>query len=384
MEQPKRITILYTDSGGGHRATARAIENVLNRHGDYEVTLCNPYSELIADMDLFPRFTKYTNEDVYNHFVLGKNWSGLFCYLFYGLTMLNISLGRGRAKKRIADYWKKETKPDLVISVMPLSNQGLREAVAEYTQKRPIPFVVLITDYMESMKYTWFPKQKDYYAVACSEKSYQQVLKKPHPKELTFRIEGLPVNPAFYETVDHNPAQSREKLGLQPDLLTGCMMYGGTGSGRMFELAQALCHLDGGFQIIFLCGYNEDLAKELKELNLPYPHKILTYTTEVPMYFAMSDFLVCKPGPGTLSEAMVSGISTLVDRKQILPQERPNIRWIRDVNMGSSFKSAKGFVQKVAAMVESHPSTGKKAEGKEGTKKASVFDIVDIIKSILG
>ncbi|MBN2069040.1 MAG: hypothetical protein JW739_05320 [Opitutales bacterium] len=382
MIHTKRITILYTDSGGGHRATARALQSVLSQQGGYEVTLCNPYRELMADLDLFPRFSRYTNEDVYNHFVLGKNWSGLFCLLFYALTMLNIRLGKRRSIKRLVRHWQEESRPDLVISVMPLANQSILQAIRQYTQMRPVPFLVLITDYMESMRYSWFPKGQDYHILCCSETAYRKALRKPHPPAQTFSINGLPVNPAFYEPFTGDRAQARKDLGLDPQRLTGCMMYGGTGSRRMFQLAKALRHLRRDFQMIFLCGHNHDLARELEQLHLPYPHIIRTYTTEIPLYFALSDFLVCKPGPGTISEASVAGISVLVDRKHLLPQERPNLRWIRECGLGQAFRSTKVLLQAIAAMADT-PAPNKVEQPAQARPQA-VLEALEVVNKVLG
>lgn len=183
---PKRILIAYTDAGGGHKATARAIQSVLESQTPHEVTLMNPYKELIADVDLFARLTPYTDEEVYNRFVLAKGWNNLFCLLYYALTLLNVRLGTRESVLRFARCWK-QRRFDLVISVMPMSNQGLYQSVRKFFGRGPIPFMVVITDFMESMKYTWFPKEKDYYLVCGTPESYAGALAKPHPPAMVFK-----------------------------------------------------------------------------------------------------------------------------------------------------------------------------------------------------
>lgn len=105
-------------------------------------------------------------------------------------------------------------------------------------------------------------------------------------------------------------------------------MYGGAGNARMMALAQALQNITPTFQMIFLCGRNHRLAAEFAALKLTYPYIIRAYTPDVPYYFALSDFLISKPGPATISEALVMNLPLLLDCQHILPQERSNVQWV--------------------------------------------------------
>lgn len=107
-------------------------------------------------------------------------------------------------------------------------------------------------------------------------------------------------------------------------------MYGGGGSVRMAGIARLMAGIGRPVQMIFLCGRNQALARQLEEMDLPYPHLIRTFTPRVPYYFGVSDFFVGKPGPGAISEALVSGIIPVVDAGQVLPQERYNLAWLKN------------------------------------------------------
>lgn len=381
MKRSGKISICFTDAGGGHRATALALREILNRTTGYHVTLVNPYRELIPDVDLFPRFTGYSDEEVYNRFVLGKGWSNIFCLLYYGFTLLNIKLGTRASVKRFLEYWRRES-PDLVVSVMPLANQGLYRSLYAYAGTSPVPFVVLITDLEERMKHTWFPRQQDYYIICGSKQSCEQAVNKPHPKELVFCTSGLPVHPAFYDTLPANPAAERMKLGLRPDLPTGCIMYGSAGSKRMEEIARFLQGMDRKCQIVFLCGNNQSLANNLARLRLSYPHVIQGYTTNVPHFFAISDFLISKPGPGTISEAAATGISLLADCRNMLPQERYNLEWIRQNRLGRPFGNMIDFGRVLREMLDAGPDRARAPRAMKGKNRA-IFEISGIIQDIL-
>lgn len=333
----KKILIAYTDAGGGHKAVADALKAVIESHTPHRVVLMNPYKELIADVDLFARLTPFTDEDVYNRFVLGKGWNHLFCLVYFAATLLNVKLGTRKSVRRFAASWKRQGI-DLVISVMPMSNQGLYQSVRTCFPQGPAPFLVVMTDMMETMKYTWFPREQDYFAVCPNLTSLARLLKKPHPPGRAFCPGGLAVHPRFYDLPKQVVSHEREKLGLLRDRLTGCVMYGGGGSERMLDIAKAIVDLDQQVQMIFLCGRNQRLTDDIRKLNLPFPHIVRTFTKKIPYYFSISDFMVGKPGPGTISEAQVMGICPVVDIAQVLPQERYNVQWLKKKGLGMTFR----------------------------------------------
>lgn len=381
MTRPKRIVLCYTDTGGGHRATARALQAILQRGTRHEVILCDLYRELIADRDLFRRFTGFGGEDIYNRFIMGKNWPSLYCRIFYALILVNIRMGTRNAIPHVTAHWR-NVAPDLVISVMPLVNSGLYQTVQAYSGKRPVPFMVVMTDLAELMRRVWFPLEQDYYIVCGADAAYEKIRTKPHMEQLVFRTSGLLVHPSFYEHSVQDPAGERKKLGLRPDWPTGCMMYGATGSPRMIALALALRDIGRKVQMIFLCGHNQSLADELQQMNLPYPHLISTYVHDVPYYFALSDVLVCKPGPGTISEACVTGLPLLLDRQNMLPQERFNIKWAREHQLGQSFGNPSEFIHAFRTLLEKSVTGGVATRSRQPENRA-IFDMPDIIRHVL-
>ena len=399
---PQKILIVYTDAGGGHKATALAIQAVLEQETDHTVDIMNPYKDLIADVDLFARLTPHTDEDVYNKFVLAKGWNNLFCLAYYAATLLNVRLGTRESAKRFTACWK-EREYDLIISVMPMSNQGLYSSVKQIFGPGPTPFMVVITDFAETMKYTWFPKEKDYFLVCGNTETYQKALAKPHPPDRAFHTSGLIVHPKFYGGHPVDPAAEQSRLGLIPGLPTGCVMYGGGGSARMAQIALALArtfpnHTFPGqpassqtgpkVQMIFLCGRNRALADQIRSMALPYPHIVRTFTDRVPYYLRLSDFLVGKPGPGTINEALVAGITPMVDARQALPQERYNLGWLKRHHKGLSFKTLKELVSLIEAFERKTPDrkTPAAAGGSQAPppENRAVFELPAIVNQVLG
>ena len=54
------------------------------------------------------------------------------------------------------------------------------------------------------------------------------------------RTSGMILNPKFYEPVVVDRQAERTRLGLQPELPTGLVLFGGQGSTAIVRLAKAL------------------------------------------------------------------------------------------------------------------------------------------------
>ena len=62
----KRILVLISDGGGGHKAAGEALKEILG--GIYEVEVVNPLSQMLRPIDFLSilTFGKFTAEDLYN------------------------------------------------------------------------------------------------------------------------------------------------------------------------------------------------------------------------------------------------------------------------------------------------------------------------------
>jgi UDP-N-acetylglucosamine:LPS N-acetylglucosamine transferase len=108
-------------------------------------------------------------------------------------------------------------------------------------------------------------------------------------------------------------------------------MFGGEGSMQMAAIARALADV----QLIVLCGRNQKLARKLATLSPSAPHAVVAFTPQVPNYMRLGDFFVGKPGPGSLSEAVHSGLPIVTfENTWTMPQERYNAQWVRELDIG--------------------------------------------------
>ncbi len=67
-----------------------------------------------------------------------------------------------------------------------------------------------------------------------------------------------------------------------------------------------------GIQAIFICGKNEKLREKLTKLVTRTKKLVIPYTDKLDYYLKFSDLLVGKPGPGSLTEALVSKIPVFI------------------------------------------------------------------------
>ena len=371
------VVIVFTDAGGGHRAVAEALAEILEGAGGYRVSLVNAYQEVLPHLDLFARFTPFSVEQVYNELIMRRGWTGLFCLGFYALAVMNVRLLAAAGRRAFAALWERR-RPDLVISVLPLINPLMIDSLKSY-RDGDVPFAVLMTDWAELTRSVWLPRRPDYHVICGTAPGYRQAVAKGHPPERLHRTAGLPVRPAFVDGRPGDVAAARRRLGLHPERPVVCVLYGGQGSRRMLVLAEALRGSD--VQAIFLCGRDEALADALRAANLPYPAVIRGYTREVAAYFGVSDVFVGKPGPQSISEALAMGLPLLVDRSKVLPQERAVLRWLAESGAGQTFATPRQFRDALATCLAAGPRP--RAGALNPSPNATPSEIPSVVRAIL-
>ncbi len=144
------------------------------------------------------------------------------------------------------------------------------------------------------------------------------------------------LHPRFYQPISCDRRAERKQRGLDPDLPTGLVLFGGQGSDAMLEIAERL-DAEGphNLQLIFICGRNEKLADALRRRRSRLRSFVEGFTTQVPFYMRLSDFFIGKPGPGSVSEAVAMRLPVIVERNAwTLPQERYNAEWILEKQVG--------------------------------------------------
>jgi 1,2-diacylglycerol 3-beta-galactosyltransferase len=261
-------------------------------------------------------------QDVYN-VMLQKGWtlgSAQTTVLMHGL----IRLYHGGQVRLLQEFWEQGER-DLVVSLIPNFNRALRHSLPA------TPLVTILTDMADYPPHFWIERQ-DQYFICGTEKAVEQARALGHPPEHIFATSGMILRPSFYRPVAADRALERRRLGLDPELPTGLVLFGGQGSNVMPEIAKRVA---ARAQFIFICGRNKKLAERLRGMDTKFPKHVEEFTSEIPYYMHLSDFFVGKPGPGSISEAIAMRLPVVVEcNAWTLPQERYNTEWIREKQVG--------------------------------------------------
>ena len=67
-------------------------------------------------------------------------------------------------------------------------------------------------------------------------------------------------------------------------------------------------------QLILICGRNDKLAAKFRARKWNMPVHVVGFTKEIHKLMRAADFLIGKPGPGSISEALAKRLPVIVQR----------------------------------------------------------------------
>jgi len=325
------VDLVYFNAGGGHRATALALDEAIREEGrPWDVRLVN-LVDVLDPSAAFRRFTGVPPEAFYNA-RLARGWT---IGLGQELKVLQacIRLGHRALVRSLASHWQR-TQPDLVVSLVPNFNRALYNAVT--TARRDVPFVTVLTDMADHPPHFWIERGQNQHLVCGTARAVEQARAAGYPAERIWRTSGMILRPSFHRAPTLDVAAERDALGLDPKRTTAVVLFGGHGSMQMLELARLLPDL----QLVLMCGHNTLLAERLRADGTRAPRAVVGFTPDVWRYLRIADFFIGKPGPGSISEAVQMGLPVLTFRNAwTMPQERYNTDWVSEERVGVVVRS---------------------------------------------
>lgn len=383
-DREKRILVLYTDSGYGHIATARALQAYLPRERPWRIDAVDVYREVLTSLDPFRVLTGMSGPDFYNEYTLRRGHTRMLWPMIAAGSSVAIRLGSPFVVRQLAAFLR-ERSYDMVISVMPLINATVAASLRRIGGG--IPFVTIVTDFCEPIHAAWI-QSRDQYVIAGTRKCCDQARRFGLPEAQILPIGGLVLSPNFAALkramTPSLRAEARAALGLSPDGLIGLMMFGGRGADRMLDYARAIETSDLPVQMIYACGTNETMLEKIGALPASRPRHVAGFTNEIERYMAASDFFVGKPGPGAISEAMVMDLPMILEvGARLLAQERYNATWTTAIGAALSFRKEGELVAAIARIsdpacraamrqaIAAHPNT-------------AIFDLPALLDGVFG
>jgi 1,2-diacylglycerol 3-beta-galactosyltransferase len=172
-------------------------------------------------------------------------------------------------------------------------------------------------------------------------------------------------------------------MGLREDLPTAIVLFGGYGSGVMHQIAQRLDRANVPVQLILICGRNEKLAARFRAESWKFPMHIVGFTKEVHRLMCAADFMIGKPGPGSIAEAMVRHLPVLIEcNAWTLPQERYNAEWVKEKEVGMVLDNFRSVADGVRKIVE--PATLARLKNNvKALKNQALFEIPEILAELM-
>lgn len=375
----KRVHVLFHDAGGGHRNAAVALKAVCEQQQrPWDIQLVQ-FQELTDHLDVLRRLTGIRIQEQYNT-LLRNGWTWGSEYLLRVLQ-LTIRIFHRPMVKLLANYWRAHPA-DLLISVIPHFNREISESWSSVYPGRP--FVTIITDMADFPPRFWIEPIAEQIVVAGSDRAGTQARGLGKTGKNLLEASGMILRPEFYVEQKESFTVIRQQLGLDLHLPTAIVLFGGYGSNVIFEIAKQIDAARLPLQLILICGKNEKLAARLQAIKWNIPVHIVGFTREVNRLMRAADFLIGKPGPGSIAEAMTSGLPVLVEcNSSTLPQERYNTEWVTEKQVGVVVKH---FKREIVDAVKAFLAPGKLQEMKRnvgGLKNHAVFEIPEFLSSLL-
>ena len=370
----RKLTIVFHHAGGGHRSAADALKATLSSQvHPWDVTLLDT-QELLDSLDLVRRATGLRIQDTYN-LILRKGWTRFTPQLLV-ILQATIRLYHSPIVKALRAYWA-EHPADLVLSVIPHFDREIAESLGKNGKRTP--FVTLITDLADYPPHFWIERESEYIIVG-TERARQQALDMGHSADHIFQTSGMILKPKFYEKIAVDRVAERKWLGLEPDCPTGIVLFGGYGSKVMVDIARKLDEAGSGVQLILICGHNQKLAAELKNLQTRKPILVVGFAQNVEYYMALADFFIGKPGPGSISEALQFHLPVIVEcNSRTLPQERYNAEWVTEKGYGIVVPSFKKIAPAVQRLLQSSTFDEFRRKASEYSNRA-LFEVPAILE----
>jgi 1,2-diacylglycerol 3-beta-galactosyltransferase len=294
-----RIAIFYTESGGTHLTTARAIkEALLEAEGtECQVDFIDIWRTAPFPVRYLPKifdtirqskpFSRWHTEN--SHIKLRVRVFNWFASGFL----------RKKVEKILAQTY------DVIVAVHPLCTAPVLHVLPEDSSP---PFIVVIND-LATRNSFWFDEKATMTVVPTDQAmtyATQSGLSWEKVKNL-----GVPVlSPYRHRSVDRLDLCKRFDLDAKKKMI---LLAGGKmGVGPIEEVAQRIDQSFKGVNLLILAGKNESLRQQLEVYNWNNTVKVFGYVDDLWNLMWLADVMVSKAGTGMLAEAINVGLPIIL------------------------------------------------------------------------
>jgi len=341
-----RVLILFSDTGGGHRAAARALTDALKLlDPTCVVTVADP---LIGQGPTVVRRLA----SLYSPMIRSSRaaWGAVYhtSNTRPAFAAIRAVFGHG-VRKSVIDLLQKHD-PDVVLSVHPLLNHISHQAIRK--SGRPRALMTVITDLVDFHR-GWTFSQADL-VIAPTELARKVAQRRRVPAD-RIKLLGLPVDLRFRPPAPGEKQALRRRFGLDEGRFTVLVMGGAAGVGHLTQQVRALAWEPYQWQLVVVCGRNEKLKRRIAELRFATPTLVLGFVDYMPELMRACDMVVTKAGPGAIAEALATGLPVIITG--FLPgQETPNVDFVVDSGFGAFAPKDSDLLDEVRVLAEGGPT----------------------------
>lgn len=330
MSFKKPTILIFTSSvGSGHTSIAQAIKDIITSNA--------PDANIVIS-DISSKTTSRAYQLIGNH--LNKPFANIWEWTnnpdtaSFITKLYNLSEG-----EKVTNIIKKNS-PNLIISTEAFSIYSTRQSLKILGRK--IPHLVVIADLI-TIHHLWTEEKNADLFLAPITQSLKILIDRNIPKNKIV-VTGLPIRSKFYTLKPCSP---------QPNTI----FIGGSGEGHgdIYKIVKELVNKHkkvDHLNLIITCGKNKDLVRKLKKLKKPnnYQLAIHNYTKNIYPLIAKSLFVVGKPGPNILSEAIALNKPFIAVGNPLI-QELGNYEYIDTFNIGSTANNPKFAAEKILNLI---------------------------------
>ena len=380
--QKPLVLMMIGRGGGGHKASARAVEAALqSQQEELDIEFIDTgYLIESASTGRKMREDGFDFDELYNA-LMRRGFFRLAGALGY-LSGLLLTFRGGAIRRGLATYWRRR-QPTLVISFVPFFNACFRDSLLRSCPDAKL--ITCITDFASSSAHCWIepwvgPQSRAHHLVAGGALLQQQAAARGYPSEHVIATPGMVVHPAFHET-DVEAAAGDGGRGGEARRTGGTMaliFFGGAAPMRVLRIVRSLRAAHPSVSIVVVCGRNKALQQRLTAQGACEVEGFIP-PEAVRAHMAAASFILGKPGPGVVSEAAAAGTPFVTERRYAMPQERPVLEWIGEAQTGVVVDSLTklpndllGRVEACRAAIDAHMAA-----------RPAVWIVADAVRSLL-
>jgi processive 1,2-diacylglycerol beta-glucosyltransferase len=377
MSDRKKILLVYSTAGMGHKKAAFALEGAMAEESErYEV-------RTVDIMEYADRAYRFLYLDFYVFLMKKATWLWALMFYMSDIRLVDILTRKIRQKMDYSglpgfgDFLLKED-PDAIVAT-----HFLVPSISGILRKKGLKsrLTAVVTDYGPHSY--WLSPYIDMY-FAASHRVKTELVRKGIRSE-SVRVTGIPTTGEFH--IKHNEDDIRKKHGLDGTRKTVFVMSGGFGVGPVGKMLEAMSSCKASIQVIAVCGHNKELYVKLEKVAsfLDYPVKLFGFTDKVAELMAVSDIMITKAGGISVTEAMDSGLPMIL-YGSIPGQETWNEAFLSENGAAVLARSIKD-IPRIADEMLSDPETYetfKRGIGKICRPHAAEEIASDVMKAIGG